>query len=217
MGKRQWTTEGQRAWLEGLIPDFSNAQDRKTTAAFFEATYRQWYNKWPNPAPTQDEIEHAKGSFEKVLAEKRKAMESVRVHWPWIRRAIIPYLPWYHQRIKFWFHNHTRGSSSGSGTRSVLKLGPPAKSVQPWQAYLNKYQNTTLKEKIENAWQDYLNTVPGGQKPEKTLFEIRNRVAQEMYKAEGASVKEDVEKHRQTMKHRTKTPNELDKNKSFQQ
>jgi hypothetical protein len=30
------------------------------------------------------------------------------------------------------------------------------KLVQPWQAYLNKFQATNLKEKIEDAWKNYL-------------------------------------------------------------
>jgi hypothetical protein len=95
-------------------------------------------------------------------------------------------------------------------------LGPPAKSVQPWQAYLNKYGDTTLKEKVEKAWQEYVSTVPEGQAPKKTLFEIRNRVAQEAYNAEEAIVKEEVEEHRQAMKSTSKKPNGGDRNKSFQ-
>jgi hypothetical protein len=41
-----------------------------------------------------------------------------------------------------------------------------------------------LKEKIDEAWQQYLSEVPEGQKPKKTLFEIRNKLAQQLYKAE---------------------------------
>ncbi|KAI0245296.1 hypothetical protein BJV78DRAFT_1092302, partial [Lactifluus subvellereus] len=111
-----WTTAEQWAWLEGLIPAFVQAQQEKSTGTFFEDTYNEWHEKWPTPAPTEDDIRHAKGSTEKALAVKRKIMDN---------------------RIKFWFHNHTRGSSSGAGTRGVLKLSSPAKVVQPWQAYLN--------------------------------------------------------------------------------
>ena len=67
--------------------------------------------------------------------------------------------------------------------------------MQPWQAYLNKFQYTKLKEKIDEAWQQYLSEVPEGQKSEKTLFEIRNKVAQWLYQAETAEVKQEVEKH----------------------
>jgi len=61
--------------------------------------------------------------------------------------------------------------------------------MQPWQAYLNKFQNTKLKEKIDEAWQQYLSEVPEGQKLQKMLFKIWNRLAQELYKAETAEVK----------------------------
>jgi hypothetical protein len=110
------------------------------------------------------------------------------------------------QRIKFWFHNHSRGPSSGAGSRGILKLGPPSKAVQPWQAYLNKFQHTKLKEKVDEAWQQYLSEVPEGQKPEKTLFEIRNKLAQQLYKAETAEVKQAVEEHRKQMKDRKDVP-----------
>lgn len=118
----------------------------------------------------------------------------------------------FRQRLKSWFGNHTRASLSCFGARGVLNLNPPAKSVQPWQAYLNKYQNTKLKDKIDDAWQEYLSTVPTGQKPKKTIFEIRNKVAQEQYRAEEADVKQEVEKHREEMKYGTGTTD----NKKFQ-
>ena len=94
-------------------------------------------------------------------------------------------------------------------------MGPSAKSVQPWQAYLNKYQGSRLKEKINNVWQEYLSTVPEGQKPEKTLFEIRNKVAQRLYEAEAAKIKQQVEEHRQKMK-RGEDADDTDRNRRFQ-
>jgi hypothetical protein len=109
------------------------------------------------------------------------------------------------QRIKTWFHNNTRASSSGAGTRGVLNLGPSAKAVQSWQAYLNKFQNTKLKPEIDDAWQEYLNEVPEGVKPEKTKFEIRNHVARKLFAAETATVKQEVEEHRQKMMSRNAT------------
>jgi hypothetical protein len=80
MGKKPWTTEEQRAWLDALIPAFVQAQQEKATLAFFEGAYSTWHEKWPTPAPTEGEIKSAKGSAEKALACKLKAAESVRVH-----------------------------------------------------------------------------------------------------------------------------------------
>ncbi|KAF8487814.1 hypothetical protein F5888DRAFT_1624159 [Russula emetica] len=195
MGKRRWTTPEQRAWLEALVPAFVHAQQQKATGTFFEDTYKRWYKKWPTALPTTEEIREAKGNTERALASQRKTLEN---------------------RIKFWFHNNTRGSSSGAGTRGMLKLSVPSKTMQPWQAYLNKFQNTTLKEKIDNAWQQYLSKVPEGQKPEKMLFEIRNKLAQELYKAETAEVKQEVKEYRKTMVVNREAPGLVERNKSFQ-
>lgn len=89
--------------------------------------------------------------------------------------------------------------------------------MQPWQAYLNKFQSTKLKKKIEDAWQECLKGVPEGEKPQKTLFEIRNKLAQKLYASETAAVKEEVEEHRKYMMSGGKqTSDVLERNKIFQ-
>lgn len=90
--------------------------------------------------------------------------------------------------------------------------------MQPWQAYLNKFQNTKLKEKIDETWQQYLSEVPEGQKPEKTLFEIRNKLARQMYEAETDEVKQEVEEHRKRMKanNEPEASDLAERNRSFQ-
>ena len=120
------------------------------------------------------------------------------------------------QQVKFWFHNHTRGSSSGTGTRGVLKLGPGPKLVQPWQAYLNMFQHTKLKDKIDDAWNEHLIEVPEDQKNPKKLFGIRNKVAQKMYATETSDVKKEVELRRREMMSDKETEDFVEKNKSFQ-
>jgi hypothetical protein len=120
------------------------------------------------------------------------------------------------QRIKYWFHNNTRGSSSGTGTRGVLKLGGTPKLVHPWQAYQNKFYNTKLRPKVEEAWNEYLKQVPEGQKPKKTLFEIRNQVVRELYENETDEVKQEVEEHRKQMKAGKRGSDTAENNKAFQ-
>jgi hypothetical protein len=117
--------------------------------------------------------------------------------------------------VKFWFHNHTRASLSGSGVRGVLKLAATSKLVQPWQAYLNKFQDTKLKCNIEDAWKYYLYDAKA-RKPEKTKFEIQNRVAQGLYEDETDDVKQEVEEHYQKMRHSRIMPDTTDRNKVFQ-
>ena len=94
-------------------------------------------------------------------------------------------------------------------------MGASPKNVQPWQAYLNLFQHTTLKEKIDDAWQQYLHKVPKGKKPEKTLFEIRNKLTQKLYAAETDAIKQEVEEHRKKMKDNNDMSPD-DRNKSFQ-
>jgi len=61
-----------------------------------------------------------------------------------------------------------------------------------------------------------LKGVPEGQKPEKTLFEIRNRLARELYEAETAAVKQEVEEHRQNMRGNKEISNLAERNALFQ-
>jgi hypothetical protein len=62
-----------------------------------------------------------------------------------------------------------------------------------------------------------LKGVPEGEKPQKTLFEIRNKLAQKLYASETAAVKEEVEEHRKYMMSGGKqTSDVLERNKIFQ-
>ena len=88
--------------------------------------------------------------------------------------------------------------------------------MQPWQAYLNMFQHTKLKGKIDAAWTQYLGKVPEGQKPQKTLFEIRNKVAQQLYQAETAEVKQEVEEHRKKMAANKEVSDVSERNASLQ-
>jgi hypothetical protein len=97
-----------------------------------------------------------------------------------------------------------------------LNLSSTPKPPQPWQAYLNKFQETKLKNYIDDAWQEHLNEVPAGEKPTKTLFEVRNRVAQKMYEKETPQVKQEVEEHRLKMRDSPGAMDTVSRNKAFQ-
>ena len=94
-------------------------------------------------------------------------------------------------------------------------MSTTGKLVQPWQAYLNKFQHTKLKQKIQDAWQDYRKGIPNGEKLEKTLFEIRNKLAREMYEEESTEVKREVEKHRRMMRE-SQVASDAEKNAAYQ-
>ena len=118
--------------------------------------------------------------------------------------------------MKYWFHNHTRGSSSSTGTQGVLKLSAVPKLVQSWQAYQNKYYDSTLRLKVEEAWKQYLSEIPKGQKSPKTLFEFRNQLVQKFDEDEMDDVKREVEEHRLAMKADKMASDANDKNEGMQ-
>lgn len=88
--------------------------------------------------------------------------------------------------------------------------------MQPWQAYLNMFQHTKLKDKIDDAWNEHLIEVPEDQKNPKKLFGIRNKVAQKMYATETSDVKKEVKLRRREMMSDKETEDFIEKNKSFQ-
>lgn len=104
------------------------------------------------------------------------------------------------QRVFYWFHNHTRGSSSGTGKRGVLKLQTKTKLLQPWQAYQSLFYRSKLKPIIDQAWEDYKSSLAVGTKPDKSRFLFMNEKVQEMFAAETEEVRELVEAHRLKLK-----------------
>lgn len=76
MGKKRWTTEEQRTWLEELIPDFVQAQQDKTVRTFLKDMYSKWDDKWPTLL-TVEEYKRENGRQDKALAAKEKAVENV--------------------------------------------------------------------------------------------------------------------------------------------
>jgi hypothetical protein len=102
--------------------------------------------------------------------------------------------------MKSWFHNHTRATTSGTGTRGILDLKGKRRLAAPWQAYQNLFYESKLKALVETAWEEYLSTRPEGSKPEKSQFTVKNELIQNLYAEESEEVKEEVERHRQKMR-----------------
>lgn len=88
--------------------------------------------------------------------------------------------------------------------------------MQPWQAYLNKFQDTKLKAEIDDAWEEHLKEVLEGEKPQKTKFEIRNNVTRKLFADETAAVKQEVEEHRLKMMSSEDESDLLQRNRNFQ-
>jgi hypothetical protein len=94
MGKKAWTTDSQRTWLEAEIPGFLEAQQSKGVALFLKELSNRWEAKWPTPSPTEEEIKKSKGVEEKAEATKRKFTENVRTHHDERTRLHADASPW---------------------------------------------------------------------------------------------------------------------------
>ena len=88
--------------------------------------------------------------------------------------------------------------------------------MQSWQAYQNKYYDSTLRPKVKEAWKQYLSEVPEGQKLPKTLFEFRNQLVQKFYEDEMDDVKCEVKEHCLVMKAGKMASNANNKNGGMQ-
>ncbi|KIL55867.1 hypothetical protein M378DRAFT_17559 [Amanita muscaria Koide BX008] len=193
MTKKQWTTIVQRTWLDAQLPAYLAARDSKLATNFFVDAWKQWKAKWPVDALTATELDNADSSKELAETLKDKAEEL---------------------RFKTWFNNHTRPTTSGTGSRKILDLGTGPKLVQSWQAYENLYWETELKEKVAKEWEAYLAELPGGTNPVKK-FAFRNQLLRQWYDALSEGEKTCVEDHRQMMKADGNT-DEGDVNGAFQ-
>lgn len=108
------------------------------------------------------------------------------------------------QRIKAWFHNHTRGPASGSGSRGLLKLKQGKPRVgQEWQVYQQMTYETQWKVEIDKEW-DALTKEWEAKNPGQPMitsrFNFMNTFLQAKYKEESEEVKDEVKKRRAAMK-----------------
>ena len=106
------------------------------------------------------------------------------------------------QRIKSWFHNHTRGSTSGSGHRGVLKITQP-RLRQEWQVYQTMSYESKWKTVIDSEWEAYKkkwNEENPGVKVPQGRFAFMNSFLKSKYAEETEEVKADVRKRRAAMK-----------------
>ena len=105
-------------------------------------------------------------------------------------------------RIKAWFHNHTRGSTSGTGTRGLLKITGQSRLRQEWQVYQSMTYENKWKEVIDSEWDDYQKKWkadhPDTELPQKR-FTFMNSFLKEKYKEESEEVKKEVRERQAAM------------------
>lgn len=99
------------------------------------------------------------------------------------------------QRIHFWVYNKSRGSSSGTGTRGVLKLKGNPRLLQPWQAFAKLFGDD-LKSKVDNEWQQYQVANPNQAYTKNDRFNFHNKKMQEWYEESDSKAKKQVAEYR---------------------
>lgn len=77
MPRRSWTTAEQNAWLEPRLARFLQAREKGATQAFYANTWQEWFDKFPNAAPTPAELAAAEGDEATAIATKDKERRNV--------------------------------------------------------------------------------------------------------------------------------------------
>ncbi|KAI0086711.1 hypothetical protein BDY19DRAFT_894548 [Irpex rosettiformis] len=101
MTRRSWTTEEQRAWLLLQTKAFIEARDSGAIAEWRGRTYQKWFEQFPEPEPTAEQVQAANGDVE---GAKEKAIQKRKT------------------QVVTWFQNHNRGLGSGAGGYKILPL-----------------------------------------------------------------------------------------------
>ena len=77
MTRQKWTTKEQETYLEDHKPAFLVANQNKSAAKeFFPTVVKEFRDRWPVPAPTQEEINDA-GSLEFAMRVKKNKYDKV--------------------------------------------------------------------------------------------------------------------------------------------
>lgn len=105
----------------------------------------------------------------------------------------------YSQRVYFWFFNHTRGSTSGTGSKQILRLGTKPRRLLPWQAYSRLYfEKKDLKSILDKRWKTYTAKTPEKNRKARVTFiseELNVMLSGESEKVQ-AEVAAFIEKHK---------------------
>jgi hypothetical protein len=172
------------------MSDFVNAQQTKTTAKFFSPVYEAWHKEYPSAEPTQEAIAAADGDKAKAQAiitkKEREVSISLISHHDYVD-TMMAYL----QRVYWWFHNHTRTSTSGTDARNTLKLSTTTRVRQPYQAYSKLYYETKLKDIIDEKYKEHIDTTPKAE--QKGRFAFTSALTKSFYDAETDEIKNEVE------------------------
>jgi len=78
MTRKKWTTPEQEDWLKAHCKGFAEAEETNATRTFYQTIVSSWLEKWPNPAPTETEIQEA-GELQQATKDIFDCQEKVRL------------------------------------------------------------------------------------------------------------------------------------------
>lgn len=161
MGRPEWTTPEEKAWLEKRIPDFVEAQENHNAKSFFVGTHDEWFHRFELEPPTAEEIAAASGNVEKATSVKKKKQKVVSI----MSRSVWTLTSPRPQRVKEWFYNHTRSATS----HRVLNLAKRKTGyLHPYQAYMTMYKPRVMPI-LKERYADYLRGLEAGSTPMSEL------------------------------------------------
>jgi|SRR5882672_3393971 hypothetical protein len=98
------------------------------------------------------------------------------------------------QRVYYWFFNHTRTTSSGTGRKDLLRLTANSRKLQLVQAYSRLYYEKKVKDTVDVRYKEHLETTAKHEQLSRVAFSAN--VTKEFFDAETEEVKQEVEKYR---------------------
>lgn len=80
MTRRQWATDEQLAWLRARNDDYLKARQNSALTQWWPQTYQGWFDQWPMPEPSAEEIASAKGDKEAAIATMKDKKKDVSMN-----------------------------------------------------------------------------------------------------------------------------------------
>jgi hypothetical protein len=193
--QNSWTTREQWDWLISKKPDYLKARSvgKRAIADFWVSTFENWVAAWPYEPLTKQE--DPDGLIHARRVEQLKTVSSCYAD---CCRLTNFFGGGGLKRIKQWFNNNSRASSSGEGRRALIDLKvKPKKKLPAYQAYQKLYESkikAVVKDEWPDEWKSSEDYAEGKALPPPSI-KFQNTIALRLLDEESQQVKDKVEKY----------------------
>ncbi|KZT31984.1 hypothetical protein SISSUDRAFT_1038050 [Sistotremastrum suecicum HHB10207 ss-3] len=173
---QRWTTEAQLVFLDARVNAYLDAKSHGADEreAYLNRTFDDFIAEWPLASI--------------VFSPPVSASDPESV--TQLREAAL------RARLKNWFINHTRDTSSRGGTTRMNLMQPRPRKPRAVNAYASLYgKERGLEQKISAAYTKYIDQLPPGADAKRQLT-VREESLRALYAAEPQDVKDAVEAFR---------------------